>query len=239
MCNCAPIPHTHFPFWRVRNMPLFYSKIVISKRKSSIPNITDRRAIVGLRNCSAIVVSSYKRVLRNNTFGCDLSRTCKCNMCLRQPPSLKRLASHFAFNFLFNLDQFHLLRLHTSNINLHSIPSRYLSENSCPILRSIWISEPEVARCMLPALVGRGNLVLRWKLNIRFCRQGSDHTSWIEKFILVLSLRSTFIHRSFNTCQFTALTVTKKLRKSFDSHFCYRQKTWQRLKRTLYFALWN
>ena len=39
---------------------------------------------------------------------CTFPNSCKCNVCLRQPPTLRNLASHSVFHHTFNLSEFKL-----------------------------------------------------------------------------------------------------------------------------------
>jgi len=36
---------------------------------------------------------------------CNPERSCRCNLCLRQPPNLRGSASYTVFHFTFNVDQ--------------------------------------------------------------------------------------------------------------------------------------
>jgi hypothetical protein len=51
-------------------------------------------------------ISNCKRAVQNDIFGCNLSDECRCIVCLRQPLTLKSLASHSVFQVLYNLDRF-------------------------------------------------------------------------------------------------------------------------------------
>ena len=47
-------------------------------------------------------------VLRPMVGNCTLDSSCRCIVCLRQPPSIRNLASHTVFHYAFNLSQFTL-----------------------------------------------------------------------------------------------------------------------------------
>jgi len=55
--------------------------------------------------CDSCASYSRRRV-QNYILGCTKTDGCRCNVCLRQPPTLKSLASHSVFNVLFDLDHF-------------------------------------------------------------------------------------------------------------------------------------
>jgi len=55
--------------------------------------------------CDSCAAYSRHRV-QNYILGCIKTDGCRCNVCLRQPPTLKDLASHSMFNVLFDSDRF-------------------------------------------------------------------------------------------------------------------------------------
>ena len=55
--------------------------------------------------CDSCATYSTRRV-QNYISGCTKTDDCRCNVCLRQPPTLKNLASHSVFNILFYSDRF-------------------------------------------------------------------------------------------------------------------------------------
>jgi len=52
--------------------------------------------------------NDFKINIRNLIYNCNLSETCTCNLRLHQPPSLRRLVSHFVFHFKCNIEDFSL-----------------------------------------------------------------------------------------------------------------------------------
>jgi len=52
--------------------------------------------------------NAFKMNIRNLVSNCNLSENCTCNLCLRQPPSLRGLTSHFVLNFKYNIEHFSL-----------------------------------------------------------------------------------------------------------------------------------
>jgi len=70
-------------------------------------------------------------VWENTSYGCNLSKTCKCNVCSRQPPSLKGLTSHVVFNFVYNLDHFQLSSTITYDQHVFASNSKKLHEGDC------------------------------------------------------------------------------------------------------------
>jgi hypothetical protein len=55
-------------------------------------------------NCTACM-EDYRRSVRGDG-GCLLRNTCRCNVCLRQPPKLFDLAQYVYSKMVYNLDQF-------------------------------------------------------------------------------------------------------------------------------------
>jgi hypothetical protein len=53
-------------------------------------------------------ISYHKKQLQTYTFSCEMSEKCRCNVCLRQPPSLKGTALNFIVKFCFDIQQFEL-----------------------------------------------------------------------------------------------------------------------------------
>jgi hypothetical protein len=57
--------------------------------------------------CTSFVLKT-KRGMQRYVVGCDKTEACKCVMCLRQPATLKSIASHSVFRVLFNSASFAL-----------------------------------------------------------------------------------------------------------------------------------
>jgi hypothetical protein len=55
--------------------------------------------------CSACILRT-KRRMQGYVVGCDTTAACKCLMCLKQPATLKSIASHSVFRVLFNSESF-------------------------------------------------------------------------------------------------------------------------------------
>jgi len=53
-----------------------------------------------------ICSNQYKGIHSASIDDCNFSVSCKCKVCLRQPPSLRGLASHTVFHFISNIKQF-------------------------------------------------------------------------------------------------------------------------------------
>ena len=65
-------------------------------------------AKVGKHNICHDSLGDYKHTFRKFIGNCTLSKSCKCNVCLRQPLSLRNLASHSVVHLTFNLPEFTL-----------------------------------------------------------------------------------------------------------------------------------
>jgi len=59
----------------------------------------------------------------------DYQNSCKCNICLRQPPTLRDLASHSVFHLTFNLSVFQLTPHTQYQHYFHAANSHLLPEN--------------------------------------------------------------------------------------------------------------
>ena len=55
--------------------------------------------------------------------------SCKCNICLRQPPTLRDFASHFVFHLTFNLSEFQLTARTLYHHYLHAANSHLVPEH--------------------------------------------------------------------------------------------------------------
>jgi hypothetical protein len=56
--------------------------------------------------------NKYKGILSASIDDCNFSVSCKCKICLRQPPSLRGLASHTVFHFIYYIKHFKLTNDH-------------------------------------------------------------------------------------------------------------------------------
>ena len=59
---------------------------------------------------------------------CTYQNSCKCNLCLRQPPTLRDLASHSVFHLTFNLLEFQLTARTLYHHYLHAANSHLVPE---------------------------------------------------------------------------------------------------------------
>ena len=59
----------------------------------------------------------------------DYPNSCKCNLCLRQPPTLRDLASHSVFHLTFNLSEFQLTARTLYLHYLHAANSQLVPEH--------------------------------------------------------------------------------------------------------------
>jgi len=85
-------------------------------------------------------VLNYRPVFENFIPECSDSTSCRCHVCLRQPPSLRSLASYVVFHITNNLSEFtlssetlyhHYVRAVKSKI----VPAERLITNTFPHLR--------------------------------------------------------------------------------------------------------
>jgi len=53
-------------------------------------------------------LKEFQQVLAPIVGNCSLERSCRCKVCLRQPPTLRGSASYTLLHFTFNVNQFTL-----------------------------------------------------------------------------------------------------------------------------------
>jgi len=70
-----------------------------------------------------------QRVLQQFVGNCSSDRSCRCNVCLRQPQSLRNLASHTVFHYTFNLSQFTVSDRILYHKYLYAMESQKVSED--------------------------------------------------------------------------------------------------------------
>ena len=92
----------------------------------------------------------FKRILEPIVGNCNFGLSCKCNLCLLQPPSLRSLASLTVFHLTCNVKQFELHRDTTYDqyvyaVNSNEVPFVKLVPRFYPILccnfirrRNVW-----------------------------------------------------------------------------------------------------
>jgi len=59
-------------------------------------------------NLCDVCLEEFRLILQPFVDNCTYGSSCKFKVCLRQPPSLRSLASHTVFHLTFNLSQFTL-----------------------------------------------------------------------------------------------------------------------------------
>ena len=80
-------------------------------------------SLVLCKNCLKEILSILQPMVGNST----LDPTCRCNVCLRQPPSLRNLASHTVFHYTFNSSQFTLTVRTLYHQYLYAVESQEVS----------------------------------------------------------------------------------------------------------------
>jgi len=68
-------------------------------------------------------LNEFKYILRTFICECTSTLSCKCNVCLRQAPSLRSLASYTVFRLTFNLSEFKLTRRALYHLYFHAVKS--------------------------------------------------------------------------------------------------------------------
>ena len=84
-------------------------------------------------------LNEFKPILRPFICECTGTPSSKCNVCLRQAPSLRSLANYTVFRLTFNLSEFKLTRRILYNQYLHAMKSGIV-----PLDRLIPITFPKL-----------------------------------------------------------------------------------------------
>jgi len=110
-----------------------YSIVCIPLNTPTVLYLQYHRAISD--GCGSLVLCNYffKEILsivQPMVRNCTLDPSCRCNVCLRQPPSLRNLASHTVFHYTFNLSQFTLTDRTLYHQYLYAVESQTVSEEN-------------------------------------------------------------------------------------------------------------
>jgi len=81
-------------------------------------------SLVLCNNCVKEIVNILQPMVGKRTS----DPSCRCNVCLRQPPTLRNLASHTVFHYTFNLSQFTLTDRTLYHQYLYAVESQEVSE---------------------------------------------------------------------------------------------------------------
>jgi len=84
-------------------------------------------------------LSEFQSTLRRFIWDCTGTRSCTCNVCLRQVPSLRSLPSYTVFHLTFNLSEFKLTRRTLYHQYFHAVKSGIV-----PLDRLIPITFPKL-----------------------------------------------------------------------------------------------
>jgi len=93
--------------------------------------VTVGRLIISAQHV-AVIVRNRSGNSSTTTFPHSYStyqNSCKCNLCLRQPPTLRDLASHSVFHYTFNLSEFQLTARTLYHHYLHAATSHLVPEH--------------------------------------------------------------------------------------------------------------
>jgi len=104
--------------------------------------------------CCRDCTPSIRQFINNCTFPHSYStyrNSCKCNLCLRQPPNLSDLASHSVFHLTFNLSEFQLTARTLYHHYLHAANSHLVPEHKLIPHTGIYLQSAYVH----PTLCGR------------------------------------------------------------------------------------
>jgi len=75
-------------------------------------------------------LEEFRLVLQLFVGNCINTCSCRCNLCLRQPPSLRNLASHSVFQLTFNLAHFTLTSRTLYHQYLYAVESDFVPDDS-------------------------------------------------------------------------------------------------------------
>jgi hypothetical protein len=114
--------------------------------------------------------------------------SCYCNICRRQPPFLKALASHVVFNFVFNFDLFELtwdltFDQYVYAVNTYQVDAGIIRSSGCPSIQiefrfdccpfhKLHLHCPEGGCCILRCSTNSLRLRMRSRLS-RLCNTDS------------------------------------------------------------------
>ena len=70
--------------------------------------------------------NDYKNNISNSLHNCNLSNNYTCNLCLRQPPSLRGLVSQTVCHFTYNIEHFTLTHETTYDQYVYAVHSKKL-----------------------------------------------------------------------------------------------------------------
>jgi len=74
-------------------------------------------------------LEEFRLILQPFVGNCTYGRSCGCNVCLRQPPSLRGLASNTVFHLTFNLSEFALTSRTLYHQYLYAVESNIFPED--------------------------------------------------------------------------------------------------------------
>jgi len=88
-----------------------YAKVCVSLNTTTVFYLHHHRAASDGWTSDCLCdgyLEEFRLILQPFVGNCTYGRSCGCNVCLRQPPSLRGLASHTVFRLTFNLSEFAL-----------------------------------------------------------------------------------------------------------------------------------
>jgi len=108
-----------------------YSIVCVPLNTPTVLYLQDHRSnsdgwesLVLCNDCFKEILSILQPMVGN----CTLDPSCRCNVCLRQPPSLRNLVSHTVFHYTFNLSEFILTDRTLYHQYLYAVESQTVSE---------------------------------------------------------------------------------------------------------------
>lgn len=119
----------------------------------------------------------FKGILVPIVHNCMFGLSCKYNICLFQPPSLRGLASHVVFHLTFNVGQFELTRETTYGqflhvVNSNKFPYQKLFPDSYPTLNCDFIRKrnDRGKKYHINCVIGSERVTVRWStFHIKHC----------------------------------------------------------------------
>jgi len=108
-----------------------YSIVCVPLNTPTVLYLQDHRSnsdgwesLVLCNDCFKEILSILQLMVGN----CTLDPSCRCNVCLRQPPSLRNLVSHTVFHYTLNLSEFILTDRTLYHQYLYAVESQTVSE---------------------------------------------------------------------------------------------------------------
>ena len=126
-------------------------------------------------------LEEFQQILAPIVGNCSLEHSCRCNVCLRQPPTLRGSASYSVSHLTFNVNQFTLNGMTLYEQYKHAVrsslvPNHRQVPHTFPVLKCNFVRSRHCGtkrfnyRCVNPA-----ERVVMWStFYVKFCNRAND-----------------------------------------------------------------